>query len=439
MRSPLEQLAARLYCPACHGTSWIATGTPDRGTLACTSCGAAYDSRRGVLDLGDAREDAQVLAERAAVRDTERLAELGGINDAFDDLADATGELRDALLALPYGNDSRYYREPGYFANVRASVEGFDFLAAHLDLRPGRRLLDLGADTTSSTSHFARRGLDCTAVDINHHLAVGRLFAEAHGAAYHLVRTDMRRAPFRDDTFDIVFAVSALHHNAELADVAATISRVVRPGGQLAFLEPYCASAEAKAAFGAAQIAAGISEQTYLLDEWHDAFTAAGFDVEWLRVCEAFCAVYRKRADPGDPRRPSGRGSMESLFTDSYRGRLTAHGVVPAVARGESWRVMVDVENASNAVWCSTSQFPVYVSYHLHRRDGAGTTLLAFDNVRTRLPHAVAPGERARIPLELAPIDAPGDYVADIDLVHEYVSWFAPRGFTGVMLPFTVR
>jgi hypothetical protein len=154
-------------------------------------------------------------------------------------------------------------------------------------------------------------------------------------------------------------------------------------------------------------------------------------------VCEAFCAVYRK---PAGPRRPSARGSMEGLFTHSYRGRLTAYGAAgPSVARGESWTAMVDVENASNAVWCSTSQFPVHASYHLHRRDGAGTTLLAFDNVRTRLPHAVAPGERATFPIEFAPIDEPGDYVAEIDLVHEYVSWFAPRGFSGVTLPFTVR
>lgn len=437
MSTRLNDLASLLQCPACSGSSWTVTGTELDGALCCGTCGGTYKATEGVLDLGDANEDAQVASERAAVRATERSAELGGINETFDDLAHATGELKDALLALPYGNGSRYYAEPGYFANVRASTAGFDFLVEHLDLRPGRRLLDLGADMTWCTNQFARRGLDCVAVDINHHLTVGRLFAHHTGAPYHLVRSDMRRVPFRDATFDIVIAISALHHNPELIEIAANIGRVLKPGGQLAFLEPYCENEDAKRAFGLEQIAAGISEQTYLLQEWHDAFAAVGLEVETHRVCDSFCAVYRKRAAESPAVAP---GGVTQLFTGSYSGRVElANQTTPVIEPGQPWTVPITIHNTSNAVWCSTSHFLIRASYHLYRRVDGREELVAFDNVRTHLPQPLEPGRQITVPLEISTIEAPGDYVVEVDMLQEYVSWFAPHGFETFRLPFTVR
>jgi SAM-dependent methyltransferase len=433
MSTRLNDLAALLQCPACGDSSWTVTGTELAGSLTCKGCGAAYSSERGVLDLGEDDEDPHVTAERAAVRSTEKLAHLGGIDEG-EDLTDAKGELRDALLALPHGNSSRYFRQPGYFSNVRASAPGFDFLVDHLDLRPGLRLLDLGADATWSTSQFARRGLDCTAVDINHHLPVGRLFADHFSAPYHMIRADMRRVPFRPETFDIVLAISALHHNPELNGIAAAISRVLRPGGRLAFLEPYCENEDAKRAFGLEQIAAGISEQTYLLQEWHDAFAAVGLEVETHRICDSFCAVYRKRSDGAAA--PAG---LDVLFRGTYAGRMAlADSVSPIVTAGTAWTVPVTIENSSHVVWCSASHFMIRASYHLYRRVNGRDELVAFDNVRTPLPGPLAAGQQATIPLEISAIDEPGDYVAEIDMLHEFVSWFADRGFSGFRLPFTV-
>ena len=423
-----------LQCPSCSGSSWTVQGDELSGSLTCTACGAVYQSARGVLDLGDADEDPQVTAERAAVRMTETQAQLGGIDDVGGDLADARGELRDALLALPHGNASRYFQQPGYFANVRASSAGFDFLVDRLPLRPGLRLLDLGADATWSTSYFARRGLDCTAVDINHHLPAGRLFADHYGAPYHMVRADMRRVPFRAETFDIVVAISALHHNPELDGIAATIGRVLRPGGRLAFLEPYCENEDAKRAFGLAQIAAGISEQTYLLQEWHDAFAAVGLEAETHRVCDSFCAIYRKRTDGTD-----GPMGLSALFEGTYAGAMTlAAPTQSVVTAGTAWTVPVTIRNASHVVWCSASHFMIRASYHLYRRVNGRDELVAFDNVRTPLPQPLEPGQQATIDMEITAIDEPGDYVAEIDMLHEFVSWFGEHGFAGFRLPFTV-
>jgi SAM-dependent methyltransferase len=421
-----HSLTTFLACPSCGASNWQASGTDDRGALACHECAATFSVTNGVLDLGESTEDAQVAAERAAVHDTERQPDLGGINDAFDDLANATGELHDALCALPWGNTSRYYREPGYFTNVQASVPAFDFLLDHIDLTPGRRALDLGADITWSTCQLARHGLDSTAVDINHHLAVGRLLGRHFGVDYQLVRTDMRTVPFKPASFDLVMAVSALHHNPELTGIVGHIGRLLRPGGQLAVIEPYCATAEQKAAFGRDQIAAGISEQTYLPEEWHDAFVDAGLTVQALRVCESFCAVYRKRRE-NEPEPPRGRAG---LFADAYRGRLRPNDDVDLrVTAGTPATVRVTIKNSSHAVWSSHSQFPVHVSYHLYRSQQDGDTLVAWDNVRTPLPGPLGPGESVELDVNIAGVGEPGLYTLALDLVHEYITWFTPQAF----------
>ena len=110
----LQALASFLACPRCQGTTWVSQGDDTEGTLLCQRCRAVYPCRDGVLDLGDLDEEAAITQEREGVRRTEHNPALGGINDEFDDLSRAEGALKDAILALPYGNASRYYAEPGY-------------------------------------------------------------------------------------------------------------------------------------------------------------------------------------------------------------------------------------------------------------------------------------------------------------------------------------
>ena len=428
MPSRLAALALLLECPRCHATSWSTTGHEHHGLLTCDACKAQFHHIDDVLDLGEDAEARSVSLERKGVYRTEHDPELGGINDAFDDLSRAEGGLRDAILALPHGDDSRYYDEAGYFNNVRRSGPAFDFLVSHLDPRRGERLLDLGADLTWSTSHMARRGLDCTALDINHHLSVGRLFGSHYEAPYHLVRADMSRASFRAGTFDIVLGVASLHHAANLDEAVGNIARILRPGGRLGFIEPYCADAEAKAAFGRAQIEAGISEQTYMLPEWHRTLLKAGLRARTFRIADSFAAVYELAP-----------GGHQDLFERFYEGRLSVAGGAPlTAAAGEPFEVPIALHNTGNAVWCSASQFPVYASYHLSRRHEAGEAVVAFDNRRTSLPCEVGPGEETTMRLSVAsPLEA-GEYIADIDMVHEYVTWFAPKGLRGARIRFTV-
>jgi SAM-dependent methyltransferase len=420
----LDHFTAALACPHCGEAQWAAVAAGVR----CGRCRSEYPIVEGVLDLTSAYDDAVLRREREAACETERVPRLGGINDQFEDLAAVDGSLKSAILALPHGDGSKYYREPGYFSNVRSSVAAFEFLLAHLDARAGQRLLDLGADLTWSTAHMARRGLQCIAIDINHHLSAGRLFAGHYGVDYGLIRADMSRASFFDAAFDVVLAINALHHASDLQEVAANIARILRPGGRLAFIEPYCANDEDRRRFGAAQIEAGINEHTYLLQEWHQAFTRAGLAVKVHRICDSFAAVYER----------AHKGSDRDLFSGFYEGSLSS-ATTPSRASGGTLDAAVHIRNAGNGVWCEQSVFPVRVSYHLYRVDAGARTLMAFDSARTVLPSSgIAPGEQLTVALQIPTPGQAGQYVAEVDLVHEGVRWFSERGLRPLSLAFTV-
>lgn len=414
-----------LECPRCGQAQW---GVAEHA-VRCTRCTSEFPIVDGVLDLTSACDDAVLRREREAARETERNPGLGGINERFEDLSAADGPLKGAILALPYGDGSKYYREPGYFANVQGSAAAFDFLVAHLDSRPGERLLDLGADLTWSTAQMARRGMHCTAVDINHHLAARRLFAGHYGVDYSLIRADMSRVSFRDASFDVVLAINALHHASNLQEVASNIVRVLRPAGRLAFIEPYCASEEDRRRFGAAQIEAGINEHTYLLEEWHQAFTRAGLAVKVHRISDSFAAVYE---------RPRGVEAPDpDLFARFYEGTIT-NTTAPTPVSSGALEVSVHVRNAGNGIWCERSVFPVRASYHLYRVDDGARHLVAFDNGRTALPSEIAPGDQLAIAMAIPKPAQSGRYVAEVDLVHEGVRWFSERGLRPLSLGFAV-
>jgi SAM-dependent methyltransferase len=194
----------------------------------------------------------------------------------------------------------------------------------------------------------------------------------------------MSRASFRDGTFDVVLAINALHHASDLQEVASNVARMLGPAGRLAFIEPYCASEEDRSRFGAAQIAAGINEHTYLLQEWHQAFTRAGLAVKVHRISDSFAAVYQR--SHGGGARPD-----PDLFSGFYEGTITST-TAPTRASSGALAAAVHVRNAGNGVWCEQSVFPVRASYHLYRVD---------DGRRHRC-RSTMPGRRCRRASRLA-------------------------------------
>jgi SAM-dependent methyltransferase len=98
-------------------------------------------------------------------------------------------------------------------------------------LRPGARILEIGAGTGRQALELRRRGFDVEAIEV----ADSRYVADR---AFPITDYDGRHIPFADGSFDIVFSSNVLEHVPDLAQMHAELRRVLKPGGYCVHLMP---------------------------------------------------------------------------------------------------------------------------------------------------------------------------------------------------------
>ncbi|MCP9622653.1 demethylmenaquinone methyltransferase [Nocardia otitidiscaviarum] len=101
-----------------------------------------------------------------------------------------------------------------------------------LALRPGERVLDLGAGTGVSTVDLAKSGAWVVAADFSQ----GMLAAGRHRKV-PMVAGDAMRLPFADASFDAVTIALALRNVADPDQALREMLRVTKPGGRLVVAE----------------------------------------------------------------------------------------------------------------------------------------------------------------------------------------------------------
>jgi demethylmenaquinone methyltransferase/2-methoxy-6-polyprenyl-1,4-benzoquinol methylase len=105
---------------------------------------------------------------------------------------------------------------------------------AALGLRPGERVLDVGAGTGVSTEELAHSGAYAVGLD----LSIGMLQAGRRTRPdVPLIAGDALRLPFADRTFDAVTISLALRNVVDCEAALREMARVTRPGGRLVVCE----------------------------------------------------------------------------------------------------------------------------------------------------------------------------------------------------------
>lgn len=129
-------------------------------------------------------------------------------------------------------------KDPFYSLGV---LEMVDHYAYHLlgNLQ-GATVLDLGCGTGHHSVKLAERGARVYAVDLSAGMIeVARRQVKAAGLEDRVTVMEMNaeKLEFADETFDVVFGHSVLHHT-DLAAARYEVYRVLRKGGKGVFVEP---------------------------------------------------------------------------------------------------------------------------------------------------------------------------------------------------------
>jgi hypothetical protein len=143
---------------------------------------------------------------------------------------------------------------------------------------------------------------------------------------------------------------------------------------------------------------------------------------------------YAVCATEGPPREPG------ALADSDFRAELRAVEVPARVATRERVRVRVAVRNAGGAVWLARERglSPLQLSAANHWLDSSGRTLVN-DDGRGALPRDLRPGEETDITFAVNAPRRPGDYLLEVDMLQEGVSWFALKGSKTLRVPVRVE
>jgi 4-amino-4-deoxy-L-arabinose transferase-like glycosyltransferase len=139
-------------------------------------------------------------------------------------------------------------------------------------------------------------------------------------------------------------------------------------------------------------------------------------------------------ATEGPPRIP------RPLADADFRAELRAVEVPARVAAKARVKLRVAVRNAGGAVWLARERglSPLQLSAANHWLDPSGH-VVTNDDGRGALPRDLRPGEEAEINFAVNAPHRPGDYLLEIDMLQEGVSWFALKGSRTLRVPVKVE
>jgi SAM-dependent methyltransferase len=115
----------------------------------------------------------------------------------------------------------------------------------------------------------------------------------------------------------------------------------------------------------------------------------------------------------------------------SYRADLDVDLLEYRAAPGEKFGLKVKIFNRSESDWIVNAHNPFAIGNHWLAADA---TMLQRDDGRTRLPQDLPANSSVTLDLMVTAPNEPGEYLLELDMVHEGVAWFAAKGSPSVRI-----
>jgi ubiquinone/menaquinone biosynthesis C-methylase UbiE len=118
--------------------------------------------------------------------------------------------------------------------NARNHLRKLQVLLEHIKPRKSWRILEVGVGSGLHFREIRKYSRNIVGIDISK-----RMLAEARKKCKdgRLVLADAENTPFKDNSFDMVYTISTLHH-ADYKKSIREFSRICKPGGKIGITEP---------------------------------------------------------------------------------------------------------------------------------------------------------------------------------------------------------
>lgn len=290
-----------LRCAVCGGE--LRHGDAE---LSCTGCGRTFA----------VEDDIPKLLDDALPGIAEKRAEIEGwVAKARTEAWYEPNDEVDAVL--PY-----VCRDLGWDDSVwRANEHSFSVLLDRY-VRPGMRVLEVGAAKCWGAQHLIPLGCDYVGTDIlaDPNIGLGRaaFYAQRVGE-FPRVQADGEHLPFADGAFDLTYCVATLHHALDLPRMVREMARVTRRGGMVAGLNegtrPLGGSPDAPDQ--QAERALGINEHVHTVWAYLWSFLRAGLRVRRIEHAEGGARTWAGRRLL---RAPKAGTTLATLVEQSFGG-----------------------------------------------------------------------------------------------------------------------
>jgi uncharacterized protein YbaR (Trm112 family) len=249
-----------LRCPVCAGTL-----SESGGSLSCGDCGRTYAVENGIPRL---------LDDALPGMKEKRIEIAGWVDKARAETWYEPDDDVDAVL--PY-----VCRDLGWTDSVwRANEHSFTVLLDRY-VKPGMRVLEVGAAKCWGAQHLVPRGCEYVATDIlaDPKIGLGRgEFYKRRVGEFGRVQADGEHLPFADKSFDLTYCLATLHHALDLNKMVHEMARVTKRGGLVAGLNEgtRALGANSNAPGQQAEKDLGINEHVHTVWAYVWSFVRAG-------------------------------------------------------------------------------------------------------------------------------------------------------------------
>ena len=136
-------------------------------------------------------------------------------------------------------------------------------------------------------------------------------------------------------------------------------------------------------------------------------------------------------ASPGAPVDSKAAGPLPD---GGFKAQISLPEPPAKLRAGQKEVITVKVKNMSNVVWWqrggetndrTDNKFYIAVGNHWLDKDGKRTEEIEGHN---GIPKDLKPGEEAEMTLQITAPKEPGDYILEVDMLQEAVSWFGEKG-----------